>query len=202
MSQTALRPIHTPRPARRAVRPLGALFAGLVCIATLACGANPPVHWNEGGATLLLPEANWARNDEGDIRLRRDGRVLVDGDLWLTLDSAGRVFDADREPLALLETNGHLAGNEQEHLGRIGLHNASPPWTNVAWLRVARDGTVVAFGSDAEPVHLGTWRGCNGPAVRACTLVSHLVLLDSLRGYGPPMPPPTMQPGIGLGFWY
>jgi hypothetical protein len=134
------------------------------------------------------------------VKITRDGRVLVDDDELFALDAMGRVFDGDREPLALLERDGRLTGAENENLGRVGWRNASPPWTKVAWLHVARDGTVVVFDSDDEPVYMGRWQGCEGPTLRTCTLVSHLVVLEALRRRMAMMHDPPLMMGVGV--WY
>jgi hypothetical protein len=142
----------------------------------------------------------WEQSDGERVFLRSDGRVWVDGEEWLRLDIVGRVVDSEHDPVALLQPDGHLVGTDQQYLGRIGVHNASAPWAKVAWLRVASDGTVLAFDRDGQPLNLGKWKGCNGAAVRACTLVSHLVLLEAVRRYSPP--PHPMDMGVGIGFWY
>jgi hypothetical protein len=138
---------------------------------------------------------------EGEvIQLTRDGRVLMDDEELMAIDAAGRVYDADRDPLALLEKDGQLTGTDGEYLGRVGFRNAAPPWAKVAWLHVSRDGTVVAFGADDEPVYLGRWQGCDGPTLRTCTLVTHVLVLDSLRRRAAMMHDSPMMFGVGV--WY
>jgi hypothetical protein len=125
-----------------------------------------------------------------------DGRVIVDGDFWLSLDRAGRLFEADGDPIALLEPDGYLVGRDDRNLGRVGLRNASLPGRSTAWLSMNERGEVTRFDEDGAPHPLGIWVGC-GAEVRTCTLVTHLVavLMESRR------PQVTFGVGVGVGFW-
>lgn len=144
----------------------------------------------------MLVDAQWERGDES-VLIRRDGRVVEGDDFVFQLDAAGRVFDEDNEAIALLNPDGSVSGPDDTYLGRVGVHNASPPWTSVAWLRVRRDGKVALYDSDGEAHHAGTWRGCVGPVMRTCTLVTHLLALEAARRYRD-----SVQVGVGLGMWY
>jgi len=168
----------------------------------VACTPTPPPFWAQGGAPLDLIDAVWERNSGEPVTVSTDGRVERDGDLLFQFDAAGRVFDEDNEPIAVLGPDGHLVGTGDEYLGRIGLRNASPPWSRVAWLRVADDGALMLFNDDGRPVFGGEWRGCKAHGVRSCTLVSHVLLLDAVKRElsGAPYYPVTF--GVGVGVWY
>lgn len=150
----------------------------------------------------MIPAATWTRNSGAPVIILPDGRVTRDGDLVFQLDAAGRVFDEDREPIAVIAPDGFVFGTSEEFLGRVGLRNASPPWSAVAWLRVAQDGALVLFDGDGRPNYGGSWTGCKGAAVRTCTLVSQLMLLEALRRR---LTDATYSPvfvGVGVGLWY
>ncbi|HEY3594960.1 MAG TPA: hypothetical protein VGL13_13845 [Polyangiaceae bacterium] len=127
-----------------------------------------------------------------------DGRVLSDGKHIFSVDTAGRVFDPDGDPLAVLQADGRLLGKENALLGRIGIRNASLPGKDVAWLALSEQDEVLRFNQDGESRSDGGWESCGG-AVRACTLVTHLVALSETElephgsVYGPTI-------GIGIGF--
>jgi hypothetical protein len=150
-----------------------------------ACHAPvPPAHWPQGGATLDLPRAQWVRFDTR-VDLEPDGAVLVDGERQLTIDVAGRVFDLDNRPIALLEADGRVVGPDEEDLGTAGTVTASLPGQRVAWLGLLPDGQVQGYGSHEIRQGLGRWLGC-GESPRAqqtCVLVTHLFALK-LRGQG------------------
>jgi hypothetical protein len=171
-------------------------------IALLACQATPPANWAQGGAPLVLPDAQWTRSDGDNWTISATGEVRRDGRLLFVLDRAGRVFEEDNEAVALLESDGRVTGTDEEPLGRVGLRNASPPWSRVAWLRVAADGTLMLFDPDGEPLYAGRWRGCTRATVRACTLVSHLIWLDAVRRYARDTSFHPRPFGVGVGVWY
>jgi hypothetical protein len=159
------------------------LISGLLTAALPALGCSsalPPSGWSVGGAQLSLP---WARWDMGDaiIELRPDGTVLLDGEPSFVLDAAGRVYDPELAPLALLEPDGRLVGGDDRALGVVGSMHASLPGASEAWLSLMPDGTVVRYGDEGDRIAGGRWEGCQGPpqAAQACVLVTHLVLLDA-----------------------
>lgn len=160
-----------------------------------ACSSTPPAQWQQGGAALLLPNARWERDDEV-IEIRRTGEVLEDGHVVFELDRVGRVVDDDRDPVALLLPSGTLAGTDDQGLGHVGHANASPPFGSYAWLSVRPDGAVLRFDSDGERSFDGHWEGCQGAALRTCTLVTHLF---ALRNYGR-RPSTSVGVGVGIGF--
>jgi hypothetical protein len=148
---------------------------------TLGCSsALPPSRWSIGGAPLSLP---WARWDAGDVsvELRPDGTVLVDGEPSFVIDGAGRVYDPDLAPLALLEPDGRLVGGDEQALGVVGSMHASLPGASEAWLSVMPDGTVLRYGDEGDRFPGGLWQGCHGApsAAQACVLVTHVVLLEA-----------------------
>jgi hypothetical protein len=157
-----------------------------------ACAPSQPPRWAEGGAPLAFANARWERESGDAVELRSDGRVLIDGDLTFVLDRVGRVANDDYDPYAVLQPDGQLVGTDQMSLGRVGVTNASPPGVLEAWLAVTPDGRVIYFDTDGERLAGGTWRGCSGPAQRACTLVTQLVAVANYRG-------PRAGVGIGVG---
>jgi hypothetical protein len=167
-----------------------------------ACTPTPPPYWADGGATLEIPEAEWQRRSGEPVLIAADGKVTRDDELLFNIDAAGRVFDEDNEPLGLVGPDGHVFGTGGEMLGRVGVRNASPPWSPVAWMRVSEQGTLMLFDGDGQPAYGGQWTGCTGPGLRTCTLVSHLVILEAVKRYlaEPPYRPTTF--GVGVGVWY
>lgn len=126
------------------------------------------------------------------MELRPDGRVLLDGDLLFVIDRVGRVTDDEYEPFAVLQPDGQLVGTNDTSLGRLGVTNASPPGVVEAWLAVMPDGGVVYFDSDGQRTAGGVWRGCDGPVLRSCTLVTQLLAIRNYRA-------PRVGMGVGVG---
>jgi hypothetical protein len=60
-----------------------------------------------------------------------------------------------------------------------------------AWIAVTPDGAVTFYDSDGERENGGSWSGCNGPAQRTCTLVTHLI---AVRHYSE-----DRNSGVGVG---
>jgi hypothetical protein len=123
-----------------------------------------------------------------------DGRVFGNGEHLFTIDAAGRVFDRENEPIALLEGDGQVVGNNDANLGRIGLRNASPPGAEAAWLTLEETGAVVRFDPENGAFHDGFWAGC-GAALRTCTLATHVLALGQMRGG----PRSNVSVGVGVG---
>ncbi|HLV65867.1 MAG TPA: hypothetical protein VKY73_08640 [Polyangiaceae bacterium] len=174
-------------------------FLVAASIALLACTPREPPHWPEGGARLLLPTARWDRPGEDPIELRPDGRVIEDGDVLFVVDRVGRVVDDDHEPVALLLPDGRLVGTDERALGYVGVSNAAPPWSGHAWVAVRPDGSVVHFAPDGERSSGGHWQGCDGVALRTCTLVTHLVALRHSRSPGSGF---SFGVGVGIGIGF
>lgn len=168
----------------------------LLCFA-LGCSPKEPPNWPQGGAPLTIPAARWLRGDSDAIEIRPDGQVLEGGDVVFVIDRVGRVVDAEYDPVAVLLPDGRLVGTDDQLLGQLGITNAAPPWSDQAWLAVMPDGTVTGFGSDGDRSALGRWQGCTGPALRSCTLVTHLLMLRHHRT----APPSGVHFGVGMGLW-
>lgn len=184
---------RSQRPLRGALRSLALLGLGLLA---LGCSANPPPRWQEGGAPLVIQAARWDRPDDDPIEILPNGQVLEDGDPILLVDRAGRVVDEDNDPVAILLPDGFVGGNDSELLGRIGVSNAAPPNSAAAWLAIMPDGTVVRYDYDGDQENDGRWVGCDGPARRTCTLVSHMLLVREYQR----RPRSGVSVGIGVGF--
>jgi hypothetical protein len=166
-----------------------AVLAAVVVLALPACEPRPPPGWATGGASLVVAPATWSGDGE-TIEIVAGGRVFEDGRELFVVDRAGRVYTDDNESVALLTPDGHLLGNDAVHLGRIGITNASPPGGGTAWLSLLPDGSVVRFDAEGERSSGGIWRGCAGPQLRTCTLVTHLVTLRRV----------AVPPGGGVSF--
>lgn len=145
----------------------------------------------------MVARAYWERGDHDLIDIRDDGHVYEGKAVVFVIDTVGRIVDSDYEPFALLYDDGLLMGPDEQELGRVGLHNASPPTRHHAWVSVGPDGRVTFFDEDGEQHFGGTWRGCGGPMARTCTLVTHAFMLRTLlarRRSGP-----SLGFGIGIG---
>ena len=169
----------------------GHFTAALLGAAAMSgCAPAQPPRWAEGGAPLAFAAARWDRPSGGAVELRPDGHVLIDGDLAFVIDRVGRIANDDYDPYAVLLPDGQLAGTDNRALGRVGMTNASPPGVLEAWLAVTPDGRVTYFDPDGDRSAGGVWRGCNGPVLRTCTLVTQLVAVASYRG---------SSGGVGIG---
>lgn len=172
------------------------LFVALGALSLLpACSNTPPPHWAEGGAPLALGEAAWKTGDDVSVQLLPDGKVLVDGHHYFTVDPAGRIYDTDNEAVGIVLPDGNIEGSNDAHLGRVGISNASPPGAQTAWLSVLPNGQVTHYDPDGDRSFDGVWQGCTGPKLRTCTLVTHLYTLErASRATNP-----AMFVGIGIG---
>jgi hypothetical protein len=160
-----------------------------------SCAPQTPPHWADGGAPLVIAAARWDLGDE-IIEILPSGQVARDGEVLFAIDRVGRVVDDENDPVALLLPDGRLAGTDGI-LGRVGVNNASPPGATVAWLSLLPDGQVLFFDRDGDREPRGVWQGCAGPMRRTCTLVTHVVALQSefRRSSGA-----AMGVGVGVGF--
>lgn len=153
----------------------------------LGCASTvPPPGWQQGGAPLWLPRAAW-RSGLATIDLLEDGRVMMNGTSSFMIDAAGRVIDADGNPVALLQPDGRLIGNKGEDLGVVGPVTASAPGSRYAWLGLLPSGQVVRYDDEGRTAAGGTWVGCGGypTTLQACMLVTYLVATRF------PPPPPS-----------
>lgn len=160
-----------------AVLALGASIPG-----TAGCTPPPPRSWQGGGTTLDIPRAQWILGEEA-VQLLPGGEVMVDGDVEMAIDRVGRVYDADGEPVAVLEPDGTLIGNDDEPMGMVGSLHASLPESGNAWISVLPNGQVVRYGEEGERFPFGAWFGCNASprSQQACTLVSHVLGMRMVR---------------------
>lgn len=141
---------------------------------------------------MAIGPATWHR--EGDpIVLGADGKVTQDGDVLFVVDAAGRVFEDDGEPIAVVQPDGYLVGKDNTALGQLGPVTAAFPGTNQAWLSIGPRGEVTRYDTDGERSQAGYWDGCVGPVVRTCTLITHVI---ALREY---IERPRVSVGIGFG---
>ena len=148
----------------------------LLALGLSACSATPPPRWIEGGMPIALGNAHWLHHN-GDVRLRADGTVLVDGSPLFMIDRAGRVYDMYAEPVAVLLPNGRLVGTDNTDGGEVGPISAALPGETYAWLSLRGSGRVILYQDDGAEVRGGRWTGCKGAMLQTCTLVTHLVLL-------------------------
>jgi hypothetical protein len=173
-----------------------ALLVGLLLL--LGCTPQEPPNWPRGGAPLSIVPARWDRGSEDAVEIRADGKVLEDGDVLFVIDRVGRIVDKDYDPVAILLPDGRVIGTEDRVLGQVGVTNAAPPWSANAWLALMPDGGVTAFSPEGDRSSLGRWQGCNGPALRTCTLVTHMIALRHYRAQ--PASGVSVGVGIGIGF--
>jgi hypothetical protein len=160
---------------------LRVIAPALVLLMTVVgCAPSAPPRWAEGGASLVLAPAHWERPDEDAIEIQADGRVLEGGHLRFVIDRVGRITDDDYEAFAVLMPDGHVVGTDDRALGYVGLSNATPPFSEHAWLSLQSDGRVVLYQVDGDHSEDGKWTGCNGPNRRTCTLVTQII---ALRNY-------------------
>lgn len=176
------------------------LWLPVAALLVAGCENPPPPGWAKGGAPLVITAMSWKTGDGRDVDVTADGKVRIDGDLLVTIDRAGRIYDDDNEPIALLLPDGTVLGSENMHLGQVGVTNAAPPGGGNAWLAVLPDGHVMHFESDGERTTDGVWRGCDGPQHRTCTLVSHLVTLHRVAAESS-QSNVYFGVGMGVGVW-
>jgi hypothetical protein len=173
----------------------GALsLLALASVVTGGCASRPPAAWASGGSRLELADATWKFGDDA-VTMDRSGHVTGGSVPSFSIDAVGRVYDEDGDPAALLLRDGNVVGNDDAHLGRVGVTNASPPGAEAAWLSVSPDGNVVLFEPDGERHSGGGWTGCGGPVLRTCTFITHLVALERAAS----LEQSRVSVGIGVG---
>jgi hypothetical protein len=180
------------------------LFVVSCFLGLAACSSTPPANWARGGAVIDIPRARYIKSDLM-VDILPGGQVMLNGEHEFTIDRAGRVFDADSEPLALLEPSGNLVGPDQTPLGQVGSMHASHADESYAYLSVTPMGEVVRYDEDGERSNYGIWMGCNvSPRTnQACTLVTHLLSTRNRipeRAYGGGSVGPSIGIGVGVGF--
>ena len=168
------------------------LLAASLVLVSVGCSSTPPPNWAHGGAPMVIAPATWHR--EGDpIVLGRDGKVTQDGDVLFIVDAAGRVYDEDGEPIAVVQPDGYLVGKDNTSMGLLGPVTAAFPGNGQAWLSIGPRGEVTRYDTEGARSQDGYWEGCEGDVVRTCTLVTQVIALrDYLRQ-------PRVSVGIGIG---
>jgi len=199
-----------------------ALLLGYSSLFLLACAGKPPANWAKGGAPLDLFPSRWVRGDV-TVEITPDGKVMAISSYanttehLMSVDRAGRVFDIDAKPVALLEPDGRVLGPGDSSLGFVGAWSASLPNESMAWLAIMSTGEVVNFSDQGARTPMGVWVGGCAYTPRAhqlCMLVTH-VLSMRWRDTRPPGSYPGSYPpgyypgspgigypgaGVGLGF--
>jgi hypothetical protein len=176
---------------------------GLACVALAACAKpRPPAHWATGGARLDLVPAAWTYDgDRVELRPMGDhAEVVVDGDVEAIIDRVGRVYTRYQHPVALLEPDGRLVGNEQQLLGTVGAAFAAQPGKANAWLSLRPDGRVGKFDETGRESPAGQWMGCavTPYSMQACLLVSYLLYFEDEGVSGADLPPVPITPMGGV----
>jgi hypothetical protein len=144
-------------------------------LSTVACAAAPPTGWQAGGTQLTVPRARWVAGDVL-VDIDQEGHVAWGGKHVLTVDRAGRVYDAYNNPVALLESDGMVRGEDDKPMGWVGAGEAILPGDEHSWLRFDPTGLVLRVDEDGGQRPFGQWLGCNHPQViQTCTLVTHLL---------------------------
>ncbi|MFT3773827.1 MAG: hypothetical protein QM820_51310 [Minicystis sp.] len=167
-----------------------------VLVVLAGCAPKPPAHWAGGGAEVDIPFARWVRGDVA-VEIHPDGKVKVNGEHEATLDRAGRLFDGDGQPIALLEPDGHVTGPDDAPLGFVGQNSASLPGMATAWIVIRPSGEVLRFDDDGAPTPMGVWTGQCGATPRTtqvCTLITHLMAAKQRSG-----PRFGISIGVGVG---
>ncbi len=171
---------------------------GLFLLLTgVSCAPSAPPRWADGGAPLFIAPAHWERPDEDAIEIQADGHVLEGGHLRFVVDRVGRLTDDDYDPFAVLLPDGHVVGTDERPLGYVGLSNATPPFSDHAWISLQRDGRVVVYEPNGDHSEYGKWTGCEGSSRRTCTLVTQVIMMRNYRAV--PASGVTFGVGVGVG---
>jgi hypothetical protein len=147
-----------------------------IAATAVACSATPPPNWAQGGAPVTLGHASWDRDDD-IFEINPDGTITEDGDVIFQIDQVGRVYHEDGDPIAILLPDGHLVGEDAVGMGEVGPMSAAFPGAAFAWLSLNPQGHVIRYDRDGGEYYDGTWKGCDGPMMRTCTLVTHVVAM-------------------------
>lgn len=192
-------------PAMRApLLSIPLLFACICAVFGCVGSATPPPGWQQGGAPLFVPRATWTFRYNA-VELLPDGRVIVNERHVFSIDRAGRVYDPDGRPIALLRPDGRLVGPGEDDLGAVAPTAAALPGEGYASLAIAPDGRVIKQ-DDSDPTSLGSWAGCGfyAMSLQACMLVT-LLVSTKFQPYRPINRYPTtpygtpVMPGYGVG---
>lgn len=176
------------------------VLAAFAALGATSCAGTtrPPTGWQQGGAALVIPNARWVVMGS-TVDLRPNGLVYIDGDYFITIDAAGRVYDEDNEPIALVFPDGTVRGPADESLGQVGYLHASLPGNQYAWITLTPQGPVIRYDEAGERYDFGAWIGCgqSPQTLFTCTLVTHLVgrrviAVANVRS-------DAMEPSVGVG---
>jgi hypothetical protein len=182
--------------------------APLVVLAALVAGcvsAVPPPGWQQGGAPLLVARATWNAGATS-VEIAQNGHVFVNDREVFTVDGAGRVFDADSQPIALLRRDGRLVGSGNEDWGAVGPTSAAAPGARYASLAIAPSGQVLQLEDNGDTEPAGAWFGCGlyAQSLQTCMLVTYLVStrfrpLEPINRYRTSPFGTPLSPGLGVG---
>jgi hypothetical protein len=170
-------------------------LAACLALGAGACAAKPPTGWKEGGAAVLVPRARWVFGELA-VDLGHDGKVHFNGRHRWTIDRAGRIYDEEGQPLALLGKDGVLVGPDDETIGWVGAAESRLPGQNEGWLTLGMTGELVRHEEEGSRP-FGVWMGCTAmpQTAQICTLVSHLVALRLREAAREP----DVSFGVGVG---
>ena len=70
----------------------------------------------------------------------------------------------------------------------------------MAWLSLQPDGAVIFYEAYGRAVRQGKWTGCVGPARRACTLVTQILVMRNFRAVQNSGVTFGVGVGVGIGF--
>jgi hypothetical protein len=140
----------------------------------MACAASTSQRWQDGGAPLKLDSAYWTR-ESSIIELRPSGEVIEDDTLLFRVDRSGRVSDAEGKPVAVLVPDGTLIAEDDTVIGWIGVAASYRADRQTPLVRMLPYGQAIVRSESGTWLAAGKWDYCEGPALRACTLVTHVV---------------------------
>jgi hypothetical protein len=138
------------------------------------CASGPSPRWQQGGAATAIATAYWSR-PSSTVELRPDGKVFDDDELLFHVDRKGRVSDAEGHPVAVLLDDGSLVTDRDGALGWIGAGTAYGVDRRAPTVRLSPTGQVMVAGREGAFTDGGRWQDCDGPMLRTCTLVTHVV---------------------------
>lgn len=151
------------------------LKSGAVALVMLgiSCSSTPAPRWQTGGARIALGSAIWKHGDD-EVELKPTGDVVAGDEVILRIDAAGRISDAERNPVAVLMPDGRLVSPRDEPLGWVGAGVAYGKERDHPSVAIYPGGGVVAY-EEQGATGRGYWLYCDGPLLWTCTLVTHVV---------------------------
>ena len=148
---------------------------------------------------MNIPRARWV-NGETLVDVDQEGKVLIGGKHALTIDRAGRVYDAYNTPVALLQPDGMIVGPDDDPLGWVGANEAILPGDSHSWLAMDRQGLLLRLDDEGSRRPFGQWMGCSSVTLQTCMLVSHVVGQEIMERRRSRQSGPSVGIGIGVGF--